>query len=192
MKKKSYPKIQALIKRARWHASIRMRISPDADTLSELDAYGWIGVLTAVRAGHRGPGYLYRSAYNQMVRDYWRQRHADAHRFAGELDAAQLGVLRAPDARQLSDDLADALFNMFLASRKKRGQRGVAASERDVHIVALLVAGFSNEGIGLELGVDAHDVAHYRRQIQNRLLTTARGCDMIKPSAEAGETARVV
>lgn len=183
---KGYPRIRALIHRARWHASIKMRVIADADMLSELDAYGWIGVLTAVRAGHRGPGYLYRAAYNQMLRDYWRQRHADAHRFAGELDANKLGWLRRHDDRSLSDDLSSELFTMFLESRKKRGARGAAASQRDVRIVALLVAGFSNEGIGLELGIDAHAVAHYRRQIQNRLLTAARGCDNIKVSDEAG------
>ncbi len=182
---KPYPRISALIKRARWHASIRMRILPDANTLAELDAYGWIGVMTAVRAGHRGPGYLYRAAYNQMLRDYWRQRRADALRFAGELDANVLQILRQHDARSLSDDLVDELFELFLQSRKKRGQRGALASQRDVRIVSLLVAGYNNEGIGLELGIDAHDVAHYRRQIQNRLLTAARGCDMIEASDEA-------
>ena len=182
---KTYPRVQALIKRARWHASLRMRISSDADVLAELDAYGWIGVMTAVRAGHRGPGYLYRSAYNQMLRDYWRQRHADAHRFAAELDLRTLGWMRRHDNRGLSDDLADALFDLLLASRKKRGQRGAAASQRDVRIVALLVGGFNNEGIGLELGMSAHDVAHYRREIQNRLLTAARDCAMIQASDEA-------
>ena len=120
-----------------------------------------------------------------MLRDYWRQRHADAHLFADELDLCTLGWIRRHDHRTLSDELADALFDMFLASRKKRGQRGAAASRRDVRIVALLVAGFSNEGIGLELGIDAHDVAHYRREIQNRLLTAARDCAMILTSDEA-------
>lgn len=179
---KNYRGIVALVKRARWSASVRMRVIPDADTLAELDAYGWIGVMTAVRAGHRGPGYLYRAAYNQMLRDYWRQRHADALLFAGELDAAQLGILRRRDDRALSDALAEELFKLLLASRKKRGQRGSAASERDVRIIAMVVAGYSNDGIGLEMACSAHDVAHYRRQIQNRLLTAARGCDIIKAS----------
>lgn len=189
---KTYPRLSALIRRARWHASIRMRIDATDDELNELVAYGWIGVCTAIRAGHRGPGYLYRAAYNQMLRDYWRQRHADALRFAAELDAANLGIVRQHDERALADDLAAELFDMFVEQRQKRGRRGASAAQRDVQIISLLVAGFSNEGIGLEIGISAHDVAHYRKQIQARLLTAARERDTLLVSDEPGETGGVV
>lgn len=167
---KTYPHIQALLRRARWRASVRLH-TRTADDLAELTAYGWIGLLSAVAGGHRGPGYLYTSAYRMMMREYTRQREHDALVFAAHIDLAARRNVALRDKRSMPADLQDDLFALFLASRKKRGWRGEQASQRDVQIVALAWEGFNNEGIAQEMGMTPHEVATYRRRLQNRLLT---------------------
>ena len=171
---KTYPRLQKLIRRAQWNASLRISDARGwgltGDEFSELNAYGWAGLLTAVQRGHRGPGYLYRSAVNQMLRDFWRQRHEDALTYAASIDYVRVrSSCTIQNDRTLPDDIANALLKAFMQQRKKGGRRGLEASLQDINIISLLYSGYNNEGIANELNIPVRSVQVYRRRIQARL-----------------------
>jgi len=71
--------------------------------------------------------------------------------------------------RELCLDIVATLEDIFLQQRRKRGDRGAAAAKRDAKILSLLVAGYSDDGIALELSLSPTSVKRYRNQIRRRL-----------------------
>jgi len=73
------------------------------------------------------------------------------------------------ERKPLSAGINNALFDIFLNTRNKKGQRGMNAAIRDVRIVNYLVMGYGNEGIAFEIGSTKNNISHYRRGIRYRL-----------------------
>lgn len=61
------------------------------------------------------------------------------------------------------------LTQLFLSKRKKKGDRGLKAAQRDAHICYLIMQGANNAGVAQELGIPEHDVRSYRSRIQKML-----------------------
>lgn len=68
------------------------------------------------------------------------------------------------------------LADLFLKYRSKKGRRGYNASLRDAKICNLILAGYSNDGIGQEMDISAHNVRRYRTDIRARLQKIKDAC----------------
>jgi len=69
----------------------------------------------------------------------------------------------------LPEEILRELYRIFLASRSKRGRRGMLASARDVFVINALHKEWGNEAIATALGKPVDSVKKYRRRIQSVL-----------------------
>lgn len=67
------------------------------------------------------------------------------------------------------EETAEALVNLFLEIRKKRGKRGLKSAVRDANICLLATRGMANADIADILGISAENVKVYRQQIRRKL-----------------------
>ena len=79
---------------------------------------------------------------------------------------------------------SDTLEEAFLQQRNKKGDRGRKAAARDVKILEMIIQGYSNDGIALEIGSTPTSVATYRKQIRRRLADFAKTLDISSTVAQ--------
>lgn len=92
------------------------------------------------------------------------------------LDVLEYTEAEAPDDAPeagLPDAAKRELEAIFLASRKQRRGRVVAASKRDALICDLIARGYRNQGLATALGISVDSVKAYRRRIKQVLAAEA-------------------
>ena len=77
------------------------------------------------------------------------------------------------DAVRLPAVVIASLVNLFLAAKTQRRGRAVEAARRDVRLLDLLVQGYRNEGIALELDMTVNAVKAARARIKTVLAAEA-------------------
>lgn len=121
-------------------------------------------------------GYVYKSAYHQgmkfiLFRVYKVQDNERivSNQFLSDMADEFLEIESefkpAPDFVIGVSELTD----FFLEIRKKRGERGLKAAERDARICWLLMRGYKQKEVAEKVNLPIHDVGHYRSEIAKRL-----------------------
>jgi DNA-directed RNA polymerase specialized sigma24 family protein len=123
-------------------------------------------------------GYLYRVAYHAAFDWLWWWEFGKTHAYCRYTRAPEVVDIddvdipeREPDELMpaLSEAQQERLVGILLGSRSKRGSRGLAAAQRDVQIINLLVQGYENVGICQELGLPYNCINSYRFRIREAL-----------------------
>jgi len=66
-------------------------------------------------------------------------------------------------------ELVEELKSILYAQRKKGGHRGKTAADQEVRIIQMVVEGYNDDGIGMELNLKPDTIRHYRNIIRRRL-----------------------
>lgn len=159
--------------------TIKLRYEQDWTAQDWEDAVqsGALGVIRGLEYSQNG-SYLYRAACDEITRWLFRQRRGQSsvHSISTEQvleenqNAELAGVEPAGKAWSLNvSSVKQSLYATLYASRKKKGTRGKAATERDVQIILLLSQGYNYEAIANELGISPNLVRKTRQDIRNRL-----------------------
>jgi len=138
---RQYPRINALTLRAAFRARREMDLYHcDRAVIEELQQAAWVGLLEAIRKGHRNPGYLFTAAWRQARKD-WIISRRNAH------------ITHDPASRQLAESIKEDIFRALYESRKKKGSRGLAAAAKQAYAMIEGAESRPNAGIALDLGI---------------------------------------
>ena len=117
----------------------------------------------------RAPGHaLYVNLYRGLDREPFAPGDLAAVERTCDVLAAMLERHFALADDAAASDLA-AAQRVVTGAAVERGGGGAPLSEREAAVCARIVAGYSAEGIGLDLGVSTHSVVTYRRRAFEKL-----------------------
>lgn len=112
-------------------------------------------------------------ARSAVLNYYTRQIAAHNPLSTMPLRVESVGATIEDNTAALPGQVVARLVNLFLAARSQRRGRAVQAAVRDVRIVDLLVQGYNNDGVALELGMSVDHVKRARAFIKTTLRTEA-------------------
>lgn len=156
------------------------------DAVQAAAAAAWTAFAHVSRAQESWRGYLYRAARDGATRELARVllgRNVFAEPL-GDRDVAEQGE----DTEEDSWDSVWAwrIYWLLRQARKQKRGRAVAGARRDMAIVLMAMAGWSNEGIANELNMTVNAVKVYRERIKRFLATHPRlRCEVCGENAVA-------
>lgn len=95
----------------------------------------------------------------------WMRREARKR----EAAATYAEVQRLGGVGEITQETKQRLFQVFLESRKKRGQRGLMAAARDVAIFTMAADRATNDEIAQAMGLSPNSIKTLRKRARDRL-----------------------
>lgn len=114
-------------------------------------------------------GYAYKSAINQAIQFIIRRLFAKNPMRTRPLDDLASEAPPKEPRGDLPPDVRRRLYEIFLNSRKKKGQRGRLAAMREVFIVNAVYRGDNDDSIAQDLGIPRDHAKAYRLRARGRL-----------------------
>lgn len=152
-------------------AIARLGVDVSLQDREDIEAEAMLGFFLAWQRKPGNIAYAYTAARNAATKFIVRTLFGNNPMGCTDIEKVQhfLAARHAGQRGPLPDDVKRELFALFLGSRKKKGDRGRAASNRDVAILDLVAQERNNDGVSVDLDIPAQHVKQYRLRIRRVL-----------------------